>query len=214
MEYYIEITEDINSIQRKINDALAKEMNLWVQHNSKELLNRVKEMTINFFKKAPTISSLVGNLLEAEFGFYKGTGEGIATKIIETISNNIELKYKSFSSNVKNIYGSLTFFVLRSDFKDILSLPVASYISNDKYEIKWLEWLLLHGDEIIITDYQIKFQSGSGRSQQAIMVHGKGWQVPQQFSGTIDDNFLTRELLNFGDEYVNNIADILKDMFK
>lgn len=214
MDYYIEITEDINSIQKKINEAIAKEMNLLVQHNSRELIGRVREMTTQFFKNTPTFLSLAGNLLEGEFGFYKGTGEGIATKIIETIANNIELKHKSFYGNSKNIYGNLTFFVLRSDFKDILSLPVASYISNDKYEIKWLEWLLLHGDEIIITDYQIKFQNGSGRSQQAIMVHGRGWQVPQQFAGTIDDNFLTRELLNFGNEYVNNIADILKDMFR
>lgn len=215
MEYYVEITEDITSIQRKVNQAVAAEMNLWVRQNIRELKVRTQNMTAEFFKNNPTFSSLAGNLLEGEFGFYEGTGQTIATKIVETIGRNIEIKYKPFYATSKSISGNLTFYVLKSDFKDILSLSEASYISNDKYEIKWLEWLLLHGDEIIITDYQIKYASGAGRSKQAIMIHGtKGWRVPRQFSGTIDDNFLTRELVNFGDEYVNNIGDIIKDMFK
>jgi hypothetical protein len=48
------------------------------------------------------------------------------------------------------------------------------------------------GDITIIRDYQVEIKPGAGRSGNSIMVSGGSWRVPPEFSGTLQNNWLTR----------------------
>jgi capsid portal protein len=44
--------------------------------------------------------------------------------------------------------------------------------------------------------YQYEGIPGFGRSRGGIMSEGGSWRVPPQYTGTLDDNFVTRALTN------------------
>ena len=56
---------------------------------------------------------------------------------------------------------------------------------------------MTEGDRIIIVGYHIKYDISSAQKQNsqsgsAIMVKGGNWRVPPNFSGTLEDNWITR----------------------
>ena len=64
------------------------------------------------------------------------------------------------------------------------------------------------GDTIVVNNFQVEFgafgRTGKGRMTES---DGVGWKISSNFSGTQDDNFITRAL---EDPIVqNNIASIL-----
>ena len=67
-------------------------------------------------------------------------------------------------------------------------------------DLHWLDWLLKRGDNMIISNYQYNPQTGLGRSGLGNMVGGGSFRVPPQFSGTVDDNFITRAFLGNNQE--------------
>lgn len=97
-----------------------------------------------------------------------------------------------------------------------------------KYNIPWLDWLLTKGDGAIIYDYRILYGNFEGvrnklgqfisRTGQAIMVSQPGYRftIPQQHSGTIRDNFITRTLsqTSLVNKINDNIESTLQKEFK
>ena len=75
-----------------------------------------------------------------------------------------------------------------------------------------LQWLVERGDEIIVACYSYDAQSGLGRSGLGYMSQGGAFRVPPQFSGTSDDNFITRSLIGRNQE--RRISKIIQDALK
>ena len=50
----------------------------------------------------------------------------------------------------------------------------------------------LMGDKIIITEFEVEYKDGSGRSGLASMSEGGTFRVNPSFSGTEENNFITR----------------------
>ncbi len=79
----------------------------------------------------------------------------------------------------------------------LTDLPTASYKSN-QYIIDWLGWLLFSGTEILVTDYRVKYGTGSvtSRTGDAVMVKSKksgaGFRIHQTYAGRAEDNWITR----------------------
>ena len=63
-----------------------------------------------------------------------------------------------------------------------------------------MDWLLNQGDRIIVVNYSYNPQLGIGRSRLGNMVESGSFRVPPQFSGTPDDNFITRALIGRNQE--------------
>jgi hypothetical protein len=99
----------------------------------------------------------------------------------------------------RGLEGGIALEVLKSDYSDLLNLPGVTYITKNGFSVPWLEWLLFSGDTMVLIGYEILYnpnKPGSSRTGP-IMVPSKkkpGWKVPANFSGTTDDNFLTRAL--------------------
>jgi hypothetical protein len=122
--------------------------------------------------------------------------------------------------------GGLSVSILRDDFSDALSAEGATYVSvsvakGTSKTIPWLAWLLLEGDKIVLTGYEINLSAkgrAASRTGSAIMVGERSptsllpprksafrpWRVPPEFSGTISDNWLTRAIGNVS-EQINEV---------
>lgn len=153
-------------------------------------------------------SKLVNGPLNLDFGFVKGTEKSRIEEILTQIGKSVRVDYKDIrmSGSGFTISNGFTVKILKDDFLDILGLPAATVLnlsSNPRspLELPWLDWLLLRGDSIIISDHIIQFKEGVGRSGGAVMISNKGgaWTVPAGSSGTRDDNWLTKEVLDASD---------------
>ncbi len=100
--------------------------------------------------------------------------------------------------------GRITITALRADLSDVLGLKEGSYIShsidrNTDTVIPWLYWLLMQGDALVVTDFEINTEKKrhQSRTERAIMIkttrrQARGFHVPSNFSGVVDANWLTR----------------------
>ena len=130
--------------------------------------------------------------------------------IVNTIINSIQVGYTPLKTTGNRITGGISVYILVADFSDILGLDVATITTEKGQKLPWLQWLLTQGGRIIIDDYSVKMKPGRGRSGQAIMVqNGNSWNVPRAHAGTIEDNWLTRALLDPNNGYLATLRNIV-----
>lgn len=114
--------------------------------------------------------------------------------IIDVIKQNCEVKPIRCRIVGAQILGGLEIGILRTGYADILGLSSAQYDSNG-HPIEWLNWLLTKGDRLIVYGYHYVNASGFGlaTSRAGGLMYKKGaWRMPAEFSGTAQNNFLTR----------------------
>ena len=127
--------------------------------------------------------------------------------IIDEIASDIELTTKVNLTANNQLSGGLYIKWLRSGYPHLLSHTEAWYTSLPSgHDINWLYWLLEKGDSIIITDWHFVNAVANGISAPTsraggLMFKGGKWRVPSAFSGTAQNNFLTRA---FQVSYIQN----------
>lgn len=174
---------------------------------------RILPVIENAIRNNETFNSLLSGQLKAEMGLISPTS--VLEPIVDTILKNIEVISKKTSFRTGILGGGIQINILKSDFADILNLPRSSYRSN-RFDIKWLEWLLVEGDRVIWSDYIINFnltpeQIQRSRSGEALMFRiqaAGGWRVPPEFSGIATDNFLIKALKS--DQVKNSLLKIMQ----
>ena len=155
------------------------------------------------FVQSREYESLLLGPLNAHFGFPKGSEANRLDEIIFTLAKSIRVTHVRVAVRGRKLTGGLRIEMFKGDFADILSLTSAFVHTAKGETLPWLDWMLLKGDQIIITDYVIDFgKHPLSRSGEAIMKEKTGgiWKVPPGVSGTITKNWITRavdESLNF-----------------
>ena len=87
---------------------------------------------------------------------------------------------------------------IQADYDDVLQKAYASYTTEKGAIIPWLDWLLTKGEAIMIQSHQIFHPApptARSRTQTNTIMKktkGQGWGVPEEFSGTPDNNYATR----------------------
>jgi hypothetical protein len=114
--------------------------------------------------------------------------------------------FKPFNNNLR---GGISINIQPASFVNLLSLQ-EGFTTYSGGTLHWLDWLLLKGDSIIIIDYQYNPKIGLGRSNLGNMIAGGSFRVPPQFSGSEDDNFITRALT--GDVAEGQIMKMLEEV--
>lgn len=151
---------------------------------------------------------LVNGPLNLDFGFKKGEEASRINAILAQIGRSIQVEYKDMrrSGGAISKSSGFTVKILKTDFLDILDLSEAKVINISRNPraakvLPWLDWLLLKGDDLIISRHIISFEeSPNSRSGGAVMISNKGgWSVPTGSKGTRDNNWLTKEVLDAGD---------------
>ncbi len=82
-------------------------------------------------------------------------------------------------------------------------------ITEKGESLDWISWLLTRGDDVVVADYHV-VPGNHGRSGDAVMKQGDFFRVRPEYSGTIEDNAITRALKNRQKE----IAKILNTLLR
>lgn len=210
MSLSIQITDSISTIEKNINSAIVLVINNHITKNLNKIVSSVQSLIPGWIKVQPEIISLLSNeptSLAGQFGIQKNA-ESIVNNIIQAVVSSTEIKFIKYNSKFS---GGLELRFQPKDFSNLLSLNDGHTIYSGG-DLHWLDWLLKRGDSIIVANYEYNPQTGLGRSGLGNMVSGGSFRVPPQFSGTIDDNFITRAFL--GSDQEQQITTILQKILK
>lgn len=198
--------EGEKSIEKKIIQALAGEVDKMLKKAAGPIKMRLRFAVLERIKAAPEYKSLFGGRLQAEFGI-RNPQQKIEA-ILTTWIKSINVTLITTKKRTDKFVGGLSIQMIRGDFRDVIDLPEAKVVTAKGEVLPWLEWLLTYGDKIIIRDYTFSANNSRSRSGLGVMMHSKGknWRVPPEFSGTINNNFVTRALMDI-DKIIDTIIE-------
>ena len=183
-------------ISRLIIKEIAKKLTIVIKRVSQPILNKAQQLYIEQVKKSPEFRSIISGQLKYELGI--PDGDNRLNRILEASSRTIKIKTSPVVASLSGVTAKMTIYGVPTDYADILSLTEAS-VHTPKTTLSWLKWLLTLGDKIIVRDYFFKLEK-THKSRTGIGVMkaapGSGWRVPPQFSGTPNNNFITRSIDN------------------
>jgi hypothetical protein len=206
----LKLLESEKVITKNINQAIAEYVNNVLSSKKSVILTRAKSLAVGWVRIQPEILSLQSSSpdsLAGQFGLTPGSSSSAVNSIISAVEQSIEVQFVPFNNNLKR--GGLEINFQPSTFNNLLGLSEGhtSYFGGD---LHWLSWLLTAGDLVIVANYQYNPQTGIGRSGLGNMVPGGSFRVPPQFSGDINNNFITRAFI--GSQQESQIATIFKDI--
>jgi hypothetical protein len=182
----LNITESNAVIQKRINVALARPLNKKLQAAARKIKSAVSPVIEAALLSSPEMSSVSSGSLRAEFGLEADPSSEIVSAIVGSLDVVVD-------PVDRNLNGGVTLVVQPKSFANLLSLSSAEQPINGG-SIPWLRWLLTVGDSVIIADFGVEFgphgRSGGGRMSPNFAPY----KVPSSFSGTADDNFITRAI--------------------
>jgi hypothetical protein len=207
MTISLKITDSIKTIEKNINSAIAEYINQTLSNNSNNIIKDIKVYVPSWIKSQPEIISLLSNDTQSLAGYFGIPIErgSIVEMIVSSVTDSLSFKFVKYKDSLAR--GGFEVYIQPDNFLNLLSLPQGHTIYKGG-DLHWLDWLLLRGDEIIISNYYYNPAKGFGRSGLGNMVSGDVFRVPPQYSGTSSDNFVTRALI--GDQQDKIITSIFK----
>lgn len=209
---FLKLEETESQINKKILEALLPQVDKYLNKLFNKVSVQIKDTIIEAIKKAPEYSSLLYGQLKAEFGLPDSD-----TRVNSIINfwQDISVEYKNTKISRNALSGGFKISMIKRDFSDVLGSSDATFITEKGDALNWLEWLLLFGNKTIIKEYNIELgPNPRSRTGMAIMkgaVAGK-WSVPSTYSGTINNNWITRSVDSV-DSTINSIlSKALKDI--
>jgi hypothetical protein len=204
----LEIVDSISTITRRINEALAIEINRVLQNNQSNIRNKIVSLIPQWLNQQSAFISLQSNDASSLAGYFgiPPSQVGLAVDAItSSVANSTEVTLKKFDKNLK---GGLQISVQPSDFQNLLSLS-AGHVVYAKGDLHWLNWLLTRGSAPIIQNYEYEAKSGTGRSGLGTMTIGSSFRVPSDHAGTIENNCITQALSGKENEIINILKSVL-----
>lgn len=190
----IKIKETENEIKKKILNALKPEVNKYFRGVFNSIKSQLSDIVINSIRSSPEYDSLVSGNLKYEFGLPDSDSR------VDAILNfwqKLEFDYKGVVVSGSQLKASFVLNMIPSDFSNVINSSAANFVTEKGQKLNWLEWLLLFGNQTIIKNYEVEFgPNPRSRTGQAVMrgvINGK-WNVPYEFAGTIEDNWITRAI--------------------
>ena len=211
MKIGIKVLESTRQIANAMSGQMAIVINAAVSRAQAGIVKEIKGSVFDWGHQSDVINALVfgeGKLLKG-IGLPDAYARNAAEQILHAVVDSVEIEFKKFSKNLRG--GGLTLNIQPEDFGNVLSIANANIPRPYGRELAWLEWLLIEGNKVLITDYQIHYGNFGNRSRTrtAIMIEKPGgyWKMPSQFAGVSNDNFLTRALQDREDEIVKIIEE-------
>ena len=204
LKMHIKIKESERTIARLLREAIRSEVDDRLNEAEENIKRDVKALTRDLLANQPEIQSLKNGKLKADFGIPKG--EDPTPAIIESIVNTLEIELRMSTSGTSPKIGGLSIYIQPKNFANLLYLSGVTVTTKKGTVIPWLQWLLTAGDKILVVDYHVEYKSGTGRSGLGTMKGGDTFRVNPSFSGTVDNNFISRTFQ--GAE--NRLSDIIR----
>lgn len=198
----LELVHSNYRIMKDINKAFLAEMNR--RNNPLKIRARlmplIQQVIIEAIHNSSEYQSLTqpGGILRGELGIPDAARR--ITTFIDIWVKNIDFIVYPWRMAGRQIRGGFEFKAIDATFKDVLAHDDALLITEKDQLLPWLEWLLLEGDKILVTDHvyiqtsRARFYSRTNQGIMSKQSTGIGWKVPAQYSGVISDNWITRTI--------------------
>ena len=201
---HINILESDRQIVEKIHKAYAEELNVYISKRKQQILRATQAYCVNALRASPEIQSLAGGVLKGDFGLISNPGPAI----IQSVSNSVVVKLTPVKASGKVFTGGITILIQPTDFSNLYALPDASQPIRGG-SIPWLKWLLELGDTVIIADFGVEY-GPFGRSGQARMTQKtRPFKVNSVYSGTSDDNFISRAFAVSENQLISELTKVI-----
>ena len=182
--------------------------------------SKVKKLIKENLTSSNVVMSVINGKLRGDFGLSFPAAKRAVDRIVNYISENIELSVK-YSYRGKNV-ATFSLNLLPMGVKELSMLPEGNYTSTGKFgggDVSWLTWLLTKGTQVVVGDFYVFDEpEGKTRSGDAVMQkankNGQPFRVDSGFSGTEDDNFVTRALEPIIPQIKNEIFIKMKEGLK
>lgn len=204
MSISLKLLDSEQDIEKKINEAISVQVNNLLSSNKSKIINDILSFIPKWINNQPEVQALLSRNLTGEFGF-NTSPSNIVNAIISAVSSSISINFKKYNKNLTG--GGLELSIQQNDFANLLALPQGHTIYSGG-DLHWLEWMLLRGDQIVVVGYEYNPKTGLGRTGLGNMITGRGFRVPPQYSGTSDNNFITRALT--GTQQEQDITSVFK----
>lgn len=196
MTLRIKLTTPSSKIKDMIGEQATEYLNKKISKNYRRVVNSLQQKIPFWVRSQPEIQSLLSDgvpgSLNALFGFYSGDANRAVTDIINAIKQSTSIQINKIN---RKYVGTVEFNFQPLNFANILGLSSGHIVTEKGADLHWLDWLITQGDAAIIVGYKYEAKN-SGRSGGGIMSPGSYFRVPPQYSGTLEDNFITRALSN------------------
>ena len=206
----IKLLDSEKEIEDKIKAAFSEEINNVIQKNIKTLLEQSKNLVVQWISSQPELLSLsaktVGSL-KGQFGIRDGQDLSATIDIVNAVKESVSIKFIKY--NKKLTSGGLEINFQPSNFTNLLGLQ-SGHVIYEGGDLHWLSWLLTEGNRAIIIGYYYDPETGVGRSGLGTMSEGGFFRVPPEFSGTRQNNFVTRALI--GDQQEAQLLSIFRSI--
>jgi hypothetical protein len=214
MELKIKLLDSSSDITNKILKALLPEIKQLFKKIGPFVKENIKDLVVNAIKSSPEYLSLMSGILRSELGV--PDAEVRINKIFNIWFNNIITEIESPSIAGRSIKGKISISLIKSDLSDILSSDIAVIIDSfSGSSVNWLEWLSIAGDKTILKNYEVSLgpnkRSRTGNAIMKVAVNKK-WKVPSEFSGTQNNNWITRSINNVSDEIESILIKSIKQV--
>ena len=201
----IRILESDRQISALINRGLATAFDRTMRQNLPAFSIRMRAIVGNALYNSQEIQSLSGGTLMADFGLTFDPSHSIVSSVI----SSLHISPRRTPSSAATISGGFDLTMQPSDYANLLSLPAAQQII-DGGSIPWLEWLLTLGDAVILANFGVEY-GPFGRTGRAHMTpNSKPFKVNSSFSGSPDNNFITRAIQTASREIETAIRGVLQ----
>ena len=210
MKISLKLLESEQQIQTKIVNALLPQVKKFMTKSITKLQTSLPPLLESAIFNSPEYSSIVSGKLRLELGIPDGQSK--IAGLISVWINNMNYEYYPPTIVNNKIRSKIAVYGVRSDFGDVLGTDYAFVTDQLRgYKLPWLEWLLLDGTKTIVPSHEVFFGPNSrSRTGLAIMKYSSsGWGITE-FSGTQNDNWITRAI----DSASSDINKILEEIFK
>lgn len=201
------VDKQINAI---MNKALPK-----IQSSIKP---EISEIVLRSLNESQTVQSLLSGKLKDDFGLFGNVVATTVGNIVSVISNGLQVKLEK-SSQAGSIVSVKLDILPYSDFDKIISVAGGSVPSRGG-NVDWLEWLLTRGTQVVIGDYWIfphakGFTRSGGTSimRKIESAPRDPFRVDPNFSGTLEDNFITRAIQSKSKDFMNVLGNAIDRSF-
>lgn len=220
--YKIELKNSVDNLKKKISLSIMRELNnrFFNETTKSKIKLLIGEVIENTIKSSTTYQQLKleSGRLRAHLGL---ENQDIIDEIIKIWKENIGIAFNPGSGFLRigeMLTRKIIIVAIKADFSDVLNITGATYETDKGELIPWLEWLLKKGDTLLVPKFTVvrgNFDYPPSRTHHGIMVktNSEGWRVPTEFSGTIDENFITRAIDGAEQEFLNVLNRILLEGF-
>lgn len=201
--YNIKIGEAQISNNRSLLRAMSNQLSYMFQRSQAPLKQQIRKIVYDALISCPEVQSLRSGTLKYDFGLVSD----VTDMMVSDISEAIEIEYKPVRLSFRGFSSVLKIYLSQERINLMMSSAWWAHIPTETAgSLPWLKWLLTAGDSVVIAGYSVAYGNW-GRSGGAIMFKYKNFQVDPNYSGTIEDNFITRAINQKQDE----IEDALRN---